>query len=179
MAARAASAWSSRAIGRDHRVLAAICARSRRCSGVTPRPPIAWLAVDGGFLPALPPPQVSPLVLVEAAPDTELVSLCRVVEAVAAHPAFGADVSGLRAGVAVGREEDLRVLADAQSPAVPFAECGGDWGGHRDGKQADRPVSAGVFGHAGSLRESRDGGAVSLGLSDSLNYGKPEPGISC
>lgn len=46
MAARAASAWSSRDIGRDHRVLAAICARSLRCSGVTPRrrPGCTWTA---------------------------------------------------------------------------------------------------------------------------------------
>jgi hypothetical protein len=37
----AAPAWSSRAIGRDHRALAARCARRRRCSGVMRRPPTA------------------------------------------------------------------------------------------------------------------------------------------
>ncbi len=37
IAERAASAWSTRAIGRAHRALAAILARSRRCSGVTLR----------------------------------------------------------------------------------------------------------------------------------------------
>ena len=70
-------------------------------------------------------------------------------------------------------------LAYAQATAVPFAKRGGGRAGHRDRKQAEGPVSAGAFGHAGSLRESRDGGAVSLGLPDPLNYGKPEPGISC
>jgi hypothetical protein len=41
MAARAASAWSSRDIGRDHRALAASCVRSLRCSGVMPRARLA------------------------------------------------------------------------------------------------------------------------------------------
>jgi hypothetical protein len=39
MADRAASAWSSRAMGRDQRVLAATWARRRRCSGLKPPPP--------------------------------------------------------------------------------------------------------------------------------------------
>ena len=69
-------------------------------------------------------------------------------------------------------------LAYAQATAVPFAKRGGGRAGHRDRKQADRRVSAGVFDHAGSLRESRDGGAVSLGLPDFLNCGKSKPDVS-
>jgi hypothetical protein len=62
--------------------------------------------------------------LVEAAPDTELVSIDRESEAVVPDGAGGADLTGLCAGVAVRREEDVRIVAYAESPAAPFAQGG-------------------------------------------------------
>ena len=54
----------------------------------------------------------------------ELVSIDCVPEAVVPDGAGSTGLTGLRAGVAVGREEreeDVRIVADAQSPAVPLA----------------------------------------------------------
>jgi len=170
MAARAASAWSARAIGFDHLTLAAILARRRRCSGVT-LPPRLWRALrslgrDGGSLAALSPFQVPPFVLVQAAPDAVLVGFGRVRKAVITDWAAAADPPGRCTPVSAGWEEDVRVLAEAQPAAVPFAECGGDRAGHHDGEQpGGLAVGAGVFRHGGSLRESRDGGAVVPGFA--------------
>jgi hypothetical protein len=63
---------------------------------------------------ALSPFQVPPFVLVQAAPDSVLVGFCRVFKAVIMDSADAADQPGLCPRTAMGREEDVRVLADAQ-----------------------------------------------------------------
>src|SRR6202034_3258651 len=111
-----------------------------------------------------------PLLLVKAAPDAGFVGVRRVLQAVASNPAGAADFPGLRAGVAVGRDEGVRVLADARALAVPIADGRDGWAGHRVEKEEDRvAASAGAFAHVGSLRKSRDGGAVSLGFAGSAS----------
>src|SRR5579871_2496713 len=50
-----------------------------------------------------------PLLLVEAAPDAELIGVYRVLEARRADWAVGADLPGAGTGVALGREEEGRI----------------------------------------------------------------------
>jgi hypothetical protein len=71
----------------------------------------AAFGLSGGIPAPLPSLQVPPLLLVEAAPDAELVGRCRVNEALVTDWAGRADCPGRSAGVAAGREEGFRVLA--------------------------------------------------------------------
>src|SRR5450756_763901 len=107
--------------------------RSWRAGAVAPgsRCPLGSAVLPGrtgrsdGCLSALSPSQVLSFVLVETAPDPVLVRFGRVVEAVVTDWADAADSSGLCTRISVGWEEGVRVLAGAQSAAVPFAGCGG------------------------------------------------------
>ena len=101
------------------------------------------------------------MLVIEAAPDAELVGVDRVLDAVEADWMSSADLPGPDAGVTVRREEEVRVLTEADCPVGPRAE---DDFGHDDWKYADGRAAAGdAVGHEGSLHASRDGGAVSLG----------------
>jgi hypothetical protein len=81
---------------------------------------LAGPGAGGGLAAVLLLAQGSPLLLVKPGPDAELVDLGRVLEAVLADTAAGADLACFCAEIAVRREENLRVRADAQSTGVPF-----------------------------------------------------------
>jgi hypothetical protein len=139
--------------------------------------------VSGGpgrtCLPSVPSPQVPSLLLVETAPDAEFVGRGRVLEALAADGAGAADPSGFRRGRAVGREELLGIHADAEPMAVPIAQREGSLTGPRDRAPPGALAACADFNaHAGSLRESRDGGALSLGQPGS-RWWRARAEISC
>jgi len=139
---------SGETTGRWPPVARGVCAARESCRAADTAVP-----GPGGCIPALLTSfQVPPLLLVEAAPDAEFVGRCRIVEALVTDWAYCADLPGLSAGGAAGREEDFRILTYTQAAAVPPAKRRGRRAGHGDWKQLDGSAAvAGAFGHGGSL----------------------------